>query len=245
MKKQTLLAFVTTVTLSLFASTSIASQADELRERAKALHKEAAVLAERGEKGRSNELKQKAEELLHRAEKESNSQNENSKKGDDDILKLATKLRSLREMFERRQREGASEIDVQRVEKELKATAEKLSALKKEGRGNQAPPPEMKLQIEKIERASKQVKHIRQAAEHLKMAEIHDMAEKFMARADEMEREIRKAKERMGAVETEKREKEMYGKETPAMQDIVRELRAEIEGLRDEVKALKAQLKKD
>jgi hypothetical protein len=244
MKRHTLRLFVSTLTLTLFAATSNAQDSDELRERAKALQKEAAELAERGQDDRATEWKKKAEELLHQAEKESISKNEKPR-NNDDILKLATKLRSLRQKYDKLQSEGASENEVQTVEKELKATDEKLSALKKEGRGNQAPPPEMKLQIEKIERASKQVKHIRQAAEHLKRAEIHDMAEKFMARADEMEREIRNAKERMGAVETEKREKEMYGKETPAMQDIVRELRAEIEGLRDEVKALKAQLKKD
>lgn len=60
-----------------------------------------------------------------------------------------------------------------------------------EGRG---PSPE---QMEKFERAMQKVRHLRIASEHLKHAEMHDMALNLMRQAEGIEQDLRNAKEKM------------------------------------------------
>jgi hypothetical protein len=60
-----------------------------------------------------------------------------------------------------------------------------------EGRG---PSPE---QMEKFHKATEQVHHLRIASEHLKLAGMHDMAGDLMRRAEDIEQDLRNAKEKM------------------------------------------------
>ena len=60
-----------------------------------------------------------------------------------------------------------------------------------EGRG---PSPE---QMEKLHKATEQVHHLRIASEHLKLAGMHDMAGDLMRRVEDMEQDLRNAKEKM------------------------------------------------
>jgi hypothetical protein len=56
------------------------------------------------------------------------------------------------------------------------------------------PSPE---QMEKFARAMQQVQHLRIASEHLKLAGMHDMAMDLMRRAEDIEQDLRTAKEKM------------------------------------------------
>ena len=56
------------------------------------------------------------------------------------------------------------------------------------------PSPE---QMEKFARAMQQVQHLRIASEHLKLAGMHDMAMDLMRRAEDIEQDLRNAKEKM------------------------------------------------
>ena len=56
------------------------------------------------------------------------------------------------------------------------------------------PSPE---QMEKFARAMQQVQHLRIASEHLKLAGMHDMATDLMRRAEDIEQDLRNAKEKM------------------------------------------------
>ena len=60
-----------------------------------------------------------------------------------------------------------------------------------EGRG---PSPE---QMEKFHKATEQVHHLRIASEHLKLAGMHDMAGDLMRRVEDIEQDLRNAKEKM------------------------------------------------
>lgn len=60
-----------------------------------------------------------------------------------------------------------------------------------EGRG---PSPE---QMEKFHKAAEQVHHLRIASEHLKLAGMHDMAGDLMRRVEDIEQDLRNAKEKM------------------------------------------------
>jgi hypothetical protein len=60
-----------------------------------------------------------------------------------------------------------------------------------EGRG---PSPE---QMGKFHKATEQVHHLRIASEHLKLAGMHDMAGDLMRRAEDIEQDLRNAKEKM------------------------------------------------
>jgi hypothetical protein len=63
-----------------------------------------------------------------------------------------------------------------------------------EGRG---PSPE---QMEKFHKAAEQVHHLRVASEHLKLAGMHDMAMDLMRRAEDIEQDLRNAKDRSNVI---------------------------------------------
>ena len=77
------------------------------------------------------------------------------------------------------------------------------------------------------------------AAENLKLAEEHDLAHKLTKQAEDMERDVRAAKQRLAAEMHERREPQ--GEHWP---EVVQDLRAEIERLRDEVKELTQKIEK-
>ncbi len=71
------------------------------------------------------------------------------------------------------------------------------------------------------------------------MAEMHDLAHKLMEQAEEMERDVQEAKQRLSA-EMHKRQ-ERHGDHGP---DVVRELKEEVQRLRAEVKELSQKVEK-
>ena len=79
--------------------------------------------------------------------------------------------------------------------REQQELMEKLARMNSEGPSKgQMPSPE---QMEKFARAMQQVQHLRIASEHLKLAGMHDMAMDLMRRAEDIEQDLRNAKEKM------------------------------------------------
>jgi hypothetical protein len=101
--------------------------------------------------------------------------------------------------------------------------------------GKRGIPEELQEQAKKIEMSMRRVRHMRVAAENLKMAEMHDMAMELMKRAEAMERETVAQKERI-ASEFGMRGGKPRVEELPAA---MRELREENERLRAELNELR------
>jgi hypothetical protein len=87
--------------------------------------------------------------------------------------------------------------------REQQELLEKLARMESEGPSKgtskgpskgHGPSPE---QMEKFARAMQQVQHLRIASEHLKLAGMHDMAMDLMRRAEDIEQDLRNAKEKM------------------------------------------------
>jgi hypothetical protein len=87
--------------------------------------------------------------------------------------------------------------------REQQELLEKLARMESEGASKgtskgpskgHGPSPE---QMEKFARAMQQVQHLRIASEHLKLAGMHDMAMDLMRRAEDIEQDLRNAKEKM------------------------------------------------
>ena len=83
--------------------------------------------------------------------------------------------------------------------REQQELMEKLARMNSEGPSKgpskgQMPSPE---QMEKFARSMQQVQHLRIASEHLKLAGMHDMAMDLMRRAEDIEQDLRNAKEKM------------------------------------------------
>jgi hypothetical protein len=79
-----------------------------------------------------------------------------------------------------------------REQEELLKTLEGMNSQGRfEGR---SPTPE---QMEKFHKAAEQVHHLRIASEHLKLAGMHDMAGDLMRRVEDIEQDLRNAKEKM------------------------------------------------
>ena len=87
--------------------------------------------------------------------------------------------------------------------REQQELMEKLARMESEGASKgtskgaskgHGPSPE---QMEKFARAMQQVQHLRIASEHLKLAGMHDMAMDLMRRAEDIEQDLRSAKEKM------------------------------------------------
>jgi hypothetical protein len=94
--------------------------------------------------------------------------------------------------------------------------------------------PEFRAQIEKLERVGQRLHHLRIAAEHLKLAEEHDLAHKLMEKAADIERHVHAAKLRLAA--EMHAESEHHGADRP---DLVAKLKEENERLRAELRELK------
>lgn len=89
--------------------------------------------------------------------------------------------------------------------------------------------------------AGRRIHHLRVAAKNLKMAEMHDLAHKLMEQAEEMEGDVQEAKKRLAAKMHKGHERHEDHRHGP---DVVRELKAEIERLRAEVRELSQKVEK-
>ena len=107
------------------------------------------------------------------------------------------------------------------------------------------PSPE---QMEKFARAMQQVQHLRIASEHLKLAGMHDMAMDLMRRAEDIEQDLRNAKEKMA--EQMRAPKDQPQRERPeargnSVDAQLEQLRNENRELRKMVERIAQELRKD
>jgi hypothetical protein len=219
-----------------------ASEADELRKRAKAMRKEASVLAERGNKGQAERLEKEAVALLEAAERMELKTKGRGEKGDrpdidKEVRQLKGRLYDLLAKEQKLKEAKAPEKALAEVREQIAGTERELQTIQAHHAGRVELPPEFRDQAEKLEAATRRIHHLRVAAQNLKMAEAHELAHEIMKKAESMERDVQERKKRLAA----EIQKAHGGEHGP---DVVRELRAEIERLRAEVKELRQKVEK-
>ena len=209
----------------------LASEADELRQRAKAMRKEAEHLQRE-----SAEMMEAAERLQPNAKERGD--REDNPGIDKEVRGLKGRLQDLlareREMREAR----APEQELDEVRQQIAGVEREIHHI----RSRHAEPmerPEIRAQVEKLEIAGRRIHQMRVAAEHLKAAEQHDLAHEVMKKAEAMERDVHAAKERMAA-----EIHEAHRHREDQLPKVVRELREEIERLRAEVRELSERVEK-
>lgn len=213
-----------------------ASEADELRERARAMQKAASMMAERGTTEQAERLEKESLKLLEAAEQMELQQKKSG--GEPDINREARHLQDrLQDLLAKEKRlleEQASEEELADVREHIAATKRELQAIHADRAGPGKLPPESHAQAEKLEAAARRIYHLRAAAHNLKLAEAHDLAHQVMQQAEAMERDVHAAKKRLAAALPRTQDHE-YGP------DVVRKLKEEIERLQAEVRELRQQ----
>lgn len=144
------------------------------------------------------------------------------------LEKESVKLLEAAERMERKDKERGEKRDRPDIDKEVRYPKDRLKA---------ELPPEYRPQAERLEAVARRIHHIRVAAENLKLAEAHDFAHQLMEKAKVMERELQDGKQRLAA----EMQKLQGVKDGP---EIVRDLRAENERLRSEIKELRQKVEK-
>jgi methyl-accepting chemotaxis protein len=224
---------VVIVALCAVAPRLIASEADELREKAQAMKREAIVLKERGRVEAAEDLARKAAELAEAADR---LERKPPKVSDDEIQKLHGHLKDLLDKERRMKEAQAPERDLAEIRQRIAKTERELDGLRAaherrvEGKKGPGPHPEM---VAKLEEAGRRIKHLRIAAENLHAAGAADLAKQLMEKAEIMEREAREAKMRMSDETKHHGGPEMAG--IPAQ---IEQLRREVGRLREEMKEL-------
>lgn len=216
---------------------AFASEADELRERAKALRREASNIAERGT-DEAERLERESVELLEAAERiESEGHREEGRPGiDKEVRQLHERLRDLLAKEREMQDAKAPEHEMAEVREQISHVKRELHHIHGHHGERHA---EFRAQVEKLENAVRRIHHMRVAAENLKIAEMHDLAHEVMKKAEAMERDVHEAKHQL-AVEMDEAHVHHRG-EVP---EFVRDLREEIERLRGELRELSERFEK-
>lgn len=242
MRSTTLAGMVLGILLVSGLGMPIASEADELRERAKAVRKEASAMAERGNKEQAERLEKESVELMQAAQKlEGRTKGRSEKANRPDIAKavqsLHERLNDLHAQERKLKETKAPEKELAEVHERIAQTERELHAIHKHHAEQAEPHPAMRGQAEQLEAASRRIHHLRTAAEHLKQAEAHELAQQVQEQANSMERDVQAAKARL----LEEHHRATKGEHGP---DALQELRTEVERLRAEVKELRQQSEK-
>jgi hypothetical protein len=216
----------------------LASEADELRERAKVLQKKASISAKQGNPDQAKQLERESVELMEAAERLDLKAKENAKPGIDmEVRRLKDRLQDLLAQEKKMRDAKAPEKDLATMREQIAGTERELQKTHAHQAGLGKLPPEFQAQAEKLETASRRIQHLRVAAENLKMAEAHELALKIMENAEAMDRDVQEGKKRLAA-EMQK----IHGGDQG--QNILRALKEEIERLRSEVKELRQKVEK-
>ena len=185
-----------------------AAEKERAADKERAIEKERALEKERAaDKERAIEKKRAAEK--ERAEKEARvSEDEKSRakrrelelrnhNRDRAIAEQKERLQALLEKTRVAEREGWGEDQRHRLTEEIREVEQQLKRLmseEKPGVGHNLP-PEFRGQAEKIELASRRLRHVRTAAENLMAAEMQDLAHDLLRKAEGMEQDIAAAKQ--------------------------------------------------
>lgn len=255
-----LIGLLTSVILIVLVSASAgASEADELRAKAKAVQHEAEVLAKEGRKEEAEKLFRHVKELLANADKH---EAKLPKSSDREIDELHQQLKAIaeKEEYAEKAKDKQSLVELRKhranIERELAEHHEHHGPKighKHVGKHS----PEMP---EKLQEAARRLKHLHVAIENLHAAEMPDLAAQLAEKAEHMERELHQAHEQFAkerpAPEKEKPVKpkhieppmkrlqpELKLKSAPVHAP-VEELREELQRLRAELNELREQIKK-
>lgn len=241
--------------LLVSGSPAAAQDVEELERKALSLKQEAAELFEKGHEDEAHALWRESEELLvkvrqlEKQEESGKSDGDREKKSDardpeSQHLKqlLHERLQDLRAARKQAESRKAPEQELDEIREQISQTERKLVQLSEPQKPRQKIPPQFQAQAEKLEQAARRLQHIRVAAENLKAAELHDMAQELMKMAEGMEHEMQAAK-----MELAKLMHDGEGKDQKPKGEL-QQLRSENEELRREMKELKeviGQLRKE
>ena len=148
----------------------------------------------------------------------------------------------LRAVREKAEAGKAPEQELNEIRVKISQTERKLAHLMEIPHSPQDIPPQFRAQAEKLELAARRLQHIRVAAENLKAAEMHDMAQDLMKKAEAMQHEMHAAKTELAKLMQNGKGKDQGQKGE------LQQLRSENEQLRREMKELQeviGQLRKD
>jgi hypothetical protein len=225
---------------------------EQAAEKERAADKERAMEKERAaDKERAVEKKRAAEK--ERAEKEARvSEDEKSRakrremelrnhNRDRAIAEQKERLQALLEKTRVAEREGWGEDQRHRLTEEIREVEQQLKRLiSEEGpRVGHDLPPEFRGQAEKIELASRRMRHVRTAAENLMAAEMPDLAHDLLRKAEGMERDIAAAKQ-----ELMQRMHQQGGERPHGNPEEVRALRQENQNLQRELQEVRQLVEK-
>lgn len=217
----------------------LASEVDELRQRAKARRHEASVMAQQGKPDQAERLEQEALKLLAAAERMEHAESESKETSesaiDKEVRYLKSRLQELMAQEKKLRAAKAPEPELALVREQIEQTERELHRSSEPSAEKAKLPPQFQMQAEKLAAAAKRVHHFRLAAQNLKLAEAHDLAHQLMEKAEAMEHEVQEGKQKLMA--------EMHhgqGKEHGP--DVVHQLKREIERLRAEVQQLRQKL---
>ena len=155
-----------------------ASEADELRERAEAMQREAAELAELGHKKEAANLKHKAMDMLEEAERHGDRR---PKRRQAEIMELKRLLEKLRQEEERLREDAGAEERLADVRREAEHVEKELHELSHQPHHEHAAPHD---------EIAGRLEHMHIAIEHLNQAGLHDIAEHVAHQAEATEREL-------------------------------------------------------
>jgi DNA repair exonuclease SbcCD ATPase subunit len=231
--------------LFLFGSTGsiVASDADELRDRAKAMRAKAALLMEQGNKDLARRIEMESEELLEIAERLQAKPNAKLAKDigpsvDKEVFQLKDRLQDLLHKERSIRENRGNESDLHRVREEIAEIERSLQKIHRQHPDKAENRPEFRAEIAKLEKAGQRMHHLRVAAEHLKLAEEHDLAHKMMEQAESIERDVHAAKRRLAA---EMHSETEQNKDRP---DVIAQLKEENERLKNSLRELKQRFDK-
>ncbi len=232
------------IALSLMCThvTTLASDVDEIRQKAKAMREEAMQLAKAGKERESESLLKESQMLMEKAEQISHANQSEKKRKEnpgheENVRHLKEHLNELLSRQKRLKQEGAPEPEQQEIRAMIEAKETELRMVRSHQNAKPNIPPAFHPQAEKLEILARRVHHMRVAAENLKLAEAHDMAHQLMEKAEIMERELHEGKQRLAAeINNSHHQREGL--------DVMHDLRAELEQIRREVKELRQQVEK-
>jgi hypothetical protein len=160
-------------------ATAWASEADELREKAEAIQREAAALAEHGHKELATNLKRKAMAMLEEAERHGRLDQRHT-----EIVRTKRLLEKLRQEEKKLEEEAGPDDALALVRREAEKMEDKLRHLVRESHDAREAAPKDEI--------ARRLEHMRIAVDHLHEAGLHDIAEHVAERAEATERELHK-----------------------------------------------------
>lgn len=255
--KTCLTVFAPIVLFGLCATSVWSDEADELREKAKAVQHEAAQLAKQGHQDEADKLLREAKELLQAAQKHDTKESKpHTRKGETapnadmahkgEIQELEQRLKEFA-VKEQALKEAGNKADLSALQKHRTKIENELQRLRADLKHQPvAHDPDAKPDAKQkhgarpeVEEAARRIKHLRVASENLHAAGRHELAEELAKQAEAMERELHQAHESSAKQKPQHEISKTPDKHAAPLDELrrdVQQLRAELKELREELK---------